>query len=94
MVEKNAPPPSPHPRPCHESVGQGKFLLALVGPESHDFNLQEVTEVRSGRRTRGAVLDRGSSQPEHPHPPPPSPSHLASLDALGAALNPTTEVPL
>lgn len=41
----------------------------------------------------GRAGQRGSCQPEHPHPPHPHP-HLASLDAPGAALNTTTEVPL
>lgn len=74
---KSAPPPPPlPPRPCHESAGQGKLVLALVGPESRDFTLV-VTGVRSGRRTCGAVLDREDpvslNTPTHPTLTPTSP---------------------
>lgn len=59
------------PRPCHESAGQGKLLLALVGPESRDFTLREVTGVRSGRRACGVVLDRVDPVSLNPPTPPP-----------------------
>lgn len=64
------------PRPCHESADQGKLLLALVGPESHDFNLHVVNGSDIRKRTFDAVADsgalsateRGSTHPK-PHPP-------------------------
>lgn len=72
--------------PCRESADRGKLLLALVGPESHDFNLQAVTVVTSGKRTFDAVADsgalsateRGSTHPK-PHPPSSFPFHHTSL---------------
>lgn len=72
------------PRPCHESAGQGKLLLALVGPESHDFNL--VMGVTSGKghlmpwRTV-AHFQQQREDPLTPSPilPCPSPSHHTSL---------------
>lgn len=105
--KKSAPPPSTSThRPCHGSSDQGKLLLALVGPESHDFNSQVVMGVTSGKqkRTFDAVADsgvlpateRGSTRPE-PRPPwslPLPPSTPPSLVAPGAALNTTTELPL
>lgn len=75
------PTPLPHPQPCHESADQGKLLLALVGPDSHDFELQVVMAVTSGKRTFDAVADSGAlSATErgstHPEPYPPLSSHL------------------
>lgn len=74
------------PWPCHESADQGKLLLALVGPESHDFNLHVVMGVTSGKghlmpwRTV-AHFQQQREDPLTPSPilPCPSPSHHASL---------------
>lgn len=86
--EERTPTPSTSThRPCHGSTDQGKLLLALVGPESHDFNSQVVMGVTSGKQkgTFDAVADsgvllateRGSTRPE-PRPPwsLPLPPHL------------------
>lgn len=86
LAEKihSSPEKKSAPEPCHESADQGKLLLALVGPESHDFNL--VMGVTSGIRTFDAVADSGAlsvaergSTPPTPHPPLPFPSRHASL---------------
>lgn len=88
------------PRPCHESADQGELLLALVGPESHDFNLHVVMGVTSGKghlmpwRTV-AHLRQQREDPLTPSPIlpcPPPPTMPPSLDAPGAALNKTTVV--
>lgn len=85
-------------RPCHGSADQGNLLLALVGPESHDFNVVMGVTSGKGHLMPWRTVAHFQQQREDPLTPSPilpcpsPPTTPPSLDAPGAALNTTTEV--